>query len=218
MPNKIRIDRVYKSPTYKAEKKILDYISSKIFNFVTAFFALLGAILVSVSYQFTGNSLNYLHLANLGIFIHWFGDSLDGRVARLRGEARPLYGHYMDHIMDSIGVVIIFVGISMSPIATSVYWLIALALALLIFNHAYLKASVTNTFKLSISKFGGTEARILFILFNIFLIFSKNPTYLTLSKKLFLSDVLIIFFSIILGFTLLKEISISLWGKNKIKD
>ena len=114
MKEKKKISRVYKTLTYKPEKKILDYLASKLFKFFTAdqftFFAFFGAIVVAVAYQFTGNSLNFLHLVNLGIFIHWFGDSLDGRVAGLRGESRPLYGHYMDHIMDSLGIVIIFFG------------------------------------------------------------------------------------------------------------
>lgn len=222
MKEKKKISRVYKTLTYKPEKKILDYLASKLYKTFSAdqltFFALFGAFIVAAAYQFTGKNLNYLHFANIGIFIHWFGDSLDGRVAGLRGESRPLYGHYLDHIMDSIGVVIIFVGIAMSPIATSLYWLMALVLALLIFNHAYLKTSVTQVFKLSLNdKVGGTEVRILFILFNISLIISKNPTFIIIDNKLFLSDVLIVFFSVLLGAMLFKEISMSLWGKNKIK-
>jgi len=216
-----KISRVYQTLTFKSEKKILDYLASRVFKFVSpdqlSFLALLGALLVAFSYQFTGKSLNYLHLANIGIAIHWFGDSLDGRVAKLRKMNRPLYGHYIDHIMDSFAIVIIFIGISLSPIATTIYWLLALTLALLTFNHIYLKTSVTRVFNLSLNKIGGTEIRILFILFNLLLIFSKNPTFLVFNKSMFLADALILGFSVILGFSLLSSVSKSLWGKEKIQ-
>lgn len=209
-----KIKRVYKTLTYVPEKKLLDYLASKLYKIFTAdqltFLAFLGAIGVAVAYQFADISLNYLHFANLGIFLHWFGDSLDGRVARLRDQNRPKYGHYLDHIMDSFTITIIFGGIALSPITSAVYWITALIATLLIMNHIYLRTSVTQVFKLSLSRIGGTELRILFFFFNLLVIYGKNPI-VTL-------DVAPLIVTILLLLTFAKAVSNSLWGKNRIPD
>src|SRR5688572_22588353 len=36
--------------------------------------------------------------------LNWFGDSLDGTLARVRGHQRPRYGFYVDHILDTFGM------------------------------------------------------------------------------------------------------------------
>ena len=32
--------------------------------------------------------------------MNWFGDSLDGTLARVRRQQRPRYGYYLDHVVD----------------------------------------------------------------------------------------------------------------------
>ena len=39
----------------------------------------------------------------VALVINWFGDSLDGTVARVRNRFRPRYGFYVDHMTDAIG-------------------------------------------------------------------------------------------------------------------
>lgn len=216
------IKRVYRTLTYAPEKKLLDYLASKLYKIFTAdqltFLAFLGAIGVAVAYQFADKSLNYLHFANLAIFFHWFGDSLDGRTAKLRDQNRPKYGHYMDHLMDSFAITIIFVGIAISAITTAVYWIATLIIGLLIMNHISLRTSVTQVFRLSLSRIGGTEIRIIFFLFNLIIIYSGNPIINIFSKNMFLTDLIVSGLAILLTFTLFKSVGSSLWGKNRIPD
>src|SRR5271157_2766216 len=39
--------------------------------------------------------------ACLSLAVNWFGDSLDGTLARFRNCARPRFGFYIDHIVDA---------------------------------------------------------------------------------------------------------------------
>ena len=41
----------------------------------------------------------------LALAANWFGDSLDGTVARVRDQQRPRYGYYVDHVIDLAGAV-----------------------------------------------------------------------------------------------------------------
>src|SRR5919198_5149184 len=63
---------------------------------------ILGALLTLVSYGLSNLNPNFLWLASLGFFINWFGDSLDGTLARYRHIERPRYGYYIDHVIDVI--------------------------------------------------------------------------------------------------------------------
>jgi archaetidylinositol phosphate synthase len=42
--------------------------------------------------------------------VNWFGDSLDGTLARVRNEQRPRYGCYVDHVIDVAGIVLLLGG------------------------------------------------------------------------------------------------------------
>lgn len=218
----MKIKRKQQTITFEVEKKILDYIAPKICKYVNAdtlsLFALLGAILTGISYVISARNLSFLYLASLGLFIHWFGDSLDGRVARLRNENRPKYGHYLDHTLDGLSVVIIIFGINFSGLTLQTPWVWILALFLLIMIHSHLKSSVTGVFELSFERFGGTEARIGMILMNFILIFTNNPLIIERPIPFNLLDVIGFFVACILGLLLIKSVSVSLWGKNKIKD
>lgn len=217
-----QVKRVHKSITYLPEKKILDFTSQKIFKFISAnqltFLAFLGSLLISYTYIYLAPSdINYLHLASLGMFLHWFGDSLDGRVARLRGVARPNWGHYMDHLIDAINITIIFLGMHFSPLTLTSLAIYALIAALMLDIHNHLKTAVTKTFNLDLAGIGGTEIRMIFIAFNTLIIVMNNKVFELFGYLLTLTDILALFaiaFSILL-FTL--KTSSSLWGKNKIQ-
>ena len=44
--------------------------------------------------------------------LNWFGDSLDGTLARVRGHQRPRYGFYVDHILDTFGALFVLGGLA----------------------------------------------------------------------------------------------------------
>src|SRR5215217_4690704 len=100
-------------------------------------------------------------LAILCLAINWFGDSLDGTVARVRRHERPRYGFYVDHVLDAAGMLLLVAGllagglVSIVPAAAFAlaYYLLTIEIALA--THAL------GTFKISYWKFGPTELRIL---------------------------------------------------------
>jgi len=82
-------------------------------------FGFLSSILIGVSYYLSNFNRNYLWLASLGFILNWFGDSLDGNLARYRNIERPLYGFFIDHAMDIMSEVVIFLGLASSPFVDS---------------------------------------------------------------------------------------------------
>ena len=68
-----------------------------------------------ISYGLSNYNPNYLWMASLGFLINWFGDSLDGTLARYRHIERPRYGFYIDHVTDGVCQVMIFLGLGLTP-------------------------------------------------------------------------------------------------------
>ena len=75
----------------------------------------LGAVIIAVSYYLTNYNPAYLWLASFGFVVNWFGDSLDGSLARFRHIERPRYGFFLDHTLDSASETVIFIGLGLSP-------------------------------------------------------------------------------------------------------
>ena len=218
----MEIKRKHKALTFEAEKRILDFIAGKIFKYVTAdmmsLLALLGALLASISYLMTDKSLIFLQLASLGIFFHWFGDSLDGRVARLRHESRPKYGHYLDHILDAVSITVIIFGIGYSQLTMQAGWVWLLAILQLLMIHSYLKASATGIFELSVERLGPTELRILLICINSIIFASKNPKFIIQAITFTLFDIIGILLTVIMLLVFIRAVSSALWGKDRIRE
>lgn len=53
-------------------------------------------------------------LVALCLLLNWFGDSLDGTLARVRNRLRPRYGYYLDHVIDLTGTALVFAGLAAS--------------------------------------------------------------------------------------------------------
>ncbi len=54
-------------------------------------------------------------MATAGLIVNWFGDSLDGTVARFRKIERPRYGFFIDHTTDLFSEVFFALGLGLSP-------------------------------------------------------------------------------------------------------
>jgi len=108
-----------------------------------------------------------LIVVNVWLAFNWFGDSLDGTLARERRCQRPRYGFYVDHIVDSLGALFIVAGLALSGYMT---WWVAVGLLLsfyLLSINAYLATYTLGTFHLSYWKFSPTEIRILLAVGNV---------------------------------------------------
>lgn len=112
--------------------------------------------------------------ATLCLTLNWFGDSLDGTLARVRNKQRPRYGFYVDHMIDSFGALFLMGGLAASGF---VDWRIAagmLVAFLLLSIETYLASYTLGLFRLSFAKFGPTEIRILLAAANLALFFHPN--------------------------------------------
>jgi archaetidylinositol phosphate synthase len=144
----------------------------------------LGSIVIMVGYILSNFDRNYLWLASLGFVINWFGDSLDGTLARFRGIERPVYGFFIDHVTDAAGQVLIFLGLGMtSYVRFDIACLILIAYFLLSVL-VYVRTCVMGEFKISYGRLGPTEVRVLAILLNIAM-YSFGPHFFTISAGRF---------------------------------
>ena len=129
-------------------------------NHLTAL-GLAGAIATAAGFAACHVSNGFLALAVLGLALNWYGDSLDGTLARHRKIERPHYGYFVDHASDLIAQTLIIVGLGFSPYFTLFSALLVLSMYLLISSYTYLKVMVAKTHQLSYGGMGATEFRLL---------------------------------------------------------
>jgi archaetidylinositol phosphate synthase len=121
------------------------------------------------------------------VVLNWFGDSMDGTLARVRGQQRPRYGFYVDHMVDVFGAVALMCGLGYSGF---VHWQIAIAMLiafLLLSSESYLATYTLSEFQLSQGMFGPTEIRLLLIVGNLALL--RSPYSVIFGHRWLLFDV-----------------------------
>jgi len=123
---------------------------------------------------------SYNRRALLGVIValvvNWFGDSLDGTVARVRNRLRPRYGFYVDHVTDAIGTSFLMGGLALSGYMTPYIALGLLIAFLLLSIEVYLTTYTIGSFHLSFWSFGPTELRVLLCIGNIALFWLQTVT------------------------------------------
>lgn len=161
-----------------AEKKALHWLAAHMPAWVVpdtlTMIGLGASVLIFISYALTAYNPAFLWLASLGFVINWFGDSLDGTLARYRHIERPRYGFFVDHIIDSASEVLVFIGLGLSPYLRFDLALLALISYLLMATYVYLVTYVNGVFRISFGRLGPTESRALGILANTLVFFSGN--------------------------------------------
>jgi phosphatidylglycerophosphate synthase len=123
----------------------------------------------------------------LCIVLNWLGDSLDGTLARVRGQQRPRYGFYVDHMVDVFGSVALMCGLAASGL---LHWQTAIAMLvafLILSSESYLATYTLERFHLSQGIFGPTEIRILLIAGTVALL--RSPHVTLFGHRLLLFDV-----------------------------
>ncbi len=125
-----------------------------------------GGVVTFVGYILSRFHPGYFWLASLGFLINWYGDSLDGTLARYRKIERPVYGFFIDHTTDALTQVIIFTGLGLSPYVTFNLAILTLVGYLLMSVLVYVRTCVVAEFRISYGKLGPTEARVLAVLLN----------------------------------------------------
>ena len=121
--------------------------------------------------------------AMLCLALNWFGDSLDGTLARVRNCQRPRYGFYVDHILDAEGTFCLMTGLAFSGLMTPWIAYGFLIAYLLLSIEIYLATYTIGNFHLSFWSLGPTELRILLIIGTLFAL--RRP-YATIARHDFL--------------------------------
>jgi len=135
----------------------------------------IGGLVIFGGYILTNYNPVFLWLVNLGLIINWFGDSMDGTLARYRNIQRPRYGFFIDHSVDAVIEVLIVLGLGLSPYVRFDLAAVALVAYLLLSVMVYIQQIVTNEFRISYGKLGPTEVRVGIFLANTFIFLVGNP-------------------------------------------
>jgi phosphatidylglycerophosphate synthase len=137
---------------------------------------MLGSVAIFAGYAGSNFGTGWLLLSLAGYFIQWFGDSLDGSLARFRQIERPSYGYFLDHSCDGMTTFLILAGIGVSPYVRMDVALLGLAGYLLLSVHAFLCARVLGELKLTYAAAGPTELRLMLIVLTVaMMLLGPNP-------------------------------------------
>lgn len=159
---------------------------------------LLGSLLTGLGYFLSSYHNAFLWLSSFGLFVNWFGDSLDGTLARYRKIERPRYGFYIDHAIDTITMVLIGIGAGLSPYARFDIALFALIGYLMMSILVYLNTFVSGVFRISFYGFGPTEIRIFIIVINTIIFFHGAGKFYFREMEITVLDVAAIFLTVVL--------------------
>ena len=122
-------------------------------------------------------------LVNGALLANWYGDSLDGTLARFRERSRPRYGFYVDHLVDSIGAVALVLGLASSGLMAPAVAVSVLVAYLLLSIEMFLATYTLARFKIAYGGLGGTELRIALAILNVAVYLWPGP--LPLGVRLF---------------------------------
>jgi archaetidylinositol phosphate synthase len=157
------------------EKKVLVWMAERIPAFINSdHLTVLGAfgmLMTGVCYALARWNRYAALLATFFLLVNWFGDSLDGTLARVRNRQRPRYGFYVDHVIDSFGTTALFGGLALSGLMSPAIAIGLLIAFLLLSIEVYLATYVLGAFRLSHFKWSPTELRILLAIGNIAVLF-----------------------------------------------
>ena len=187
-----RINDIFFGPL---ERPALQWLAKRMPAWVTpdtlTLFGLFGTILIFTSYALTGFNRHFLWLASLGYIINWFGDSLDGTLARYRHIERPRYGFMLDHLVDCFGSVLIVLGMGLSPFVNFTVASLTLITYLMVSILVYIVTITNGVFRISSGKIGPTELRVFLILANTVAFFYAKPLFTVAFGSFTIFDVLL---------------------------
>jgi len=163
--------RIQESVLAALEKRLLLWLAERIPSRLNSdHLTVLGfaaQLLTGISYALAPFDKLWLIVGIGFMVLNWFGDSLDGTLARVRNQQRPRYGFYVDHILDSIGSVALMGGLALSGYMSPALAISLLVLFLLLSIQSYLAAYTLGEFRMSFWSFGPTELRLLLVAGNL---------------------------------------------------
>ncbi len=163
--------RIITTFTGDFERKYLPVMAGSLPAWVTpdklTTMGIVASLGIGVFYLLSGFNSIWLWAINALLVVHWFADSLDGTLARVRKIERPRYGFFIDHSADALAALFICLGLGLSP---HMDLRVAFGLLLsyyLMMIYVLLRAYTLREFKIAFGRLGPTEIRIVLILANI---------------------------------------------------
>jgi len=152
------------------ERRLLRAIATRLPAWVTSdqltALGVLAATGAGVAYALSGLHAGWLWVASAMLVLNWFGDSLDGTLARVRHAERPRYGYYLDHVVDAYATAAIGIGLGLSPFVSLGVALGLVVVYLVLSINVYLESAVFGAFRLCYGRLGPTEVRLILIAVN----------------------------------------------------
>lgn len=172
--NKEQSVRIQTSFLNAAEKKVLIWLAERQPKWTDSdmltFVGHIGAVVIALGFILANFSVHFLWLSIVGFVINWYGDSLDGTLARVRKQQRPIYGFYIDHTMDAINEALMFMGAGLSPFMRFDLACVLLVVYLMLTLNVAMNAHLKGEFRLTYAKLGPTELRLICIIACLLLI------------------------------------------------
>lgn len=197
--------RIQTSLLNGVERKALIWLAEREPAWVTSdmltFLGSIGALTVAAGFILSNINILYLWLAILGLIINWYGDSLDGSLARVRHAQRPRYGFFVDHMVDCFNETVIFVGVGLSPLVSFDLALLVLVFYFQLSIYVFISAHLKGEFKLTYAKMGPTEFRLLGIVV-IALIMYVTPIRTFTFHSLSIFDIVAVILIVVLAIML----------------
>jgi archaetidylinositol phosphate synthase len=183
-------NRVNSALTAAIERRALRWMAARAPHWLSSdqltVLGLAAQIAAGAAYAMSRHYPHALLMVIVCLVLNWFGDSMDGTLARVRCQTRPRYGFYVDHVVDIFGSATLLCGLGLSGF---LHWQIALAMLvafLLLAGESYLATYTLSKFELSQGIFGPTELRILLIAGNLALL--HNPYATVFGHRILLFD------------------------------
>jgi len=209
------INRIQQNLLARSERRLLNWICPRLPGWVTpdrlTAFGFMGAVITGLGTALAGHDHDWLWFAILGYIVNWFGDSLDGSLARHRRAERPLFGYFIDHSTDALAIAAIAIGFGFSPWVRMDVALATLGAYYLLAIHTFLAARLVAEFRLSYLAAGPTELRIGLIAISLWIYLSgPAETELRLGREAFtlfdlvlagLAAILVVLYTVQTGIT-----------------
>ena len=173
------------------EKRALVWMSERMPGWVSSdhltLLGFAGMIVTGFAYWAASYNEAALLLVVVGLTVNWFGDSMDGTLARVRNKLRPRYGFYVDHVVDVFGVSVLLGGLGISRFMSPAVAAGLLLAYMLMSIEIYLATHALGKFKISFGIFGATELRFLLAVGSMAVLF--KPEVHLAGQKFLLFDV-----------------------------
>jgi archaetidylinositol phosphate synthase len=159
--------REHQSLLASAEKRLLIAIAQRLPRWINSdhltLLGLLSMPLAGVAFAMIPDAPWSAGAFAAALVANWFGDSLDGTLARVRDQQRPRYGYYVDHVIDLAGTAALVTGMAASGLMHPAIALALVAAYFLVAAESFLATHACGVFRISFAGFGPTELRLVLI-------------------------------------------------------